>query len=382
MKKEGYTLKDWYHLIWNLSDVDSKILRRRIFFTVLLLACIGLVMVYSSSFPYAYECHGDSEYFLVRQAIFSVVGLIAMFVGYSLDPELVRKSSKYLVVVALILLSLVFVPGLGREVGGARRWLRIGPFNFQPSELAQLVLLIYSSDFFARKMYERKGLLKDLSSMVPIFVIFTLMASLILIEPDLGTSAVSAAVLFCLMWSVGFSLSYVISLLLIGVPLIAILIFSSPYRRERILAFLNPWADPRNTGFQIIQSQIALGSGGWLGRGLGQGLQKLFYLPAAHTDFIFAVIGEELGFVGTFVVLFLFFYLFVQGFGAVVRQKDPYRKLLILGIMSLLCLETIINIGVNLGLLPPKGLPLPFVSYGGTSQVVNMFAIGLVLRLV
>ncbi len=339
-------------------------------------------MVYSSSFPYAEHSIGNSEYFLVRQVIFSFLGLIALFVGYSLDPELLRRSSRWLMLFSLILLGLVLVPGIGQQVGGARRWIRLGLLNFQPSELAQLVLLIYASDFFARKILERRGILTDLASMFPVFLIFGIMAGLILLEPDLGTTTVSAAALFCLMWGAGFRLSYVISLFLISLPLVSVLVFSSPYRKRRILAFLNPWADPQNAGFQIIQSQIALGSGGWFGKGLGKSIQKLFYLPAAHTDFIFAVIGEELGFIGTFLVLSLFFYLFVQGFAAMVRQKDPYRKLLILGIMSLLCLETIINLGVNLGLLPPKGLPLPFISYGGSAQIINMFAIGLVLRLV
>ncbi len=382
MRNEENILRNWYYLFCDLSNVDSKILRRRIFVTVLLLVCIGIVMVYSSSFPYAEHTIGNSEYFLVRQVMFSFLGLIALFVGYSLDPEFLRKISRWLMLFSLILLALVLVPGIGQQVGGARRWIRLGWFNFQPSELAQLVLLIYASDFFARKIRERRRILTDLASMFPVFLVFGIMATLILLEPDLGTATVSAAALFCLMWGAGFRLSYVISLILISLPLVSMLVFSSPYRRRRILAFLNPWADPRNTGFQIIQSQIALGSGGWFGKGLGKSIQKLFYLPAAHTDFIFAVIGEELGFVGTFFVLSLFFYLFVQGFAATVRQKDPYRKLLILGITSLLCLETIINLGVNLGLLPPKGLPLPFISYGGSAQIINMFAIGLVLRLV
>ncbi len=362
--------------------MDSKILRRRIFLTVLVLVCLGVVMVYSSSFPYAQEVYGNSEYFLIRQVFFSLVGLGAMFLGYSLDPDYLRKVSKPLMFISLLLLVLVLIPGIGVQVGGARRWIKLGMFNFQPSEFAQISLLIYAADLFSRKMQEKKGLLRDISSMIPVFLVFALMAGLILLEPDLGTAVVSAGALFALMWAAGFRLSYVISLLLVLLPLGAFLIFSSPYRRRRILAFLNPWADPQNTGFQIIQSQIALGSGGWLGRGLGQGLQKLFYLPASHTDFIFAVIGEEMGFLGTGLVLVLFFYLFVQGFAGMVRQRDPFKKLLLLGIMSLLCIETIINLGVNLGLLPPKGLPLPFVSYGGTAQILNLFAIGLVLRLV
>ncbi len=370
----------WSQRLWRISGTDPSLFRKRILGTVFALLGIGIVMVYSSSFAYAEAYNGDPAFYFKRQLIFSLLGILAMVVGYKIPIEFWRRYGKWGMLLVLGLLGLVLVPGIGKQVGGARRWLSLGGINFQPSELAKLFLLIYSADLFSRKMEEKNSLLVDIREMFPVFIVFGIMAGLILLEPDLGTTVVCAGALFCLMWTAGFKLSHLISLLLISLPMVSALVLSAGYRRKRILAFLNPWADPRDAGYQIIQSQIALGSGGILGRGLGKGLQKLFYLPASHTDFIFAVIGEELGLLGTFLVLVLFFYLFVQGFGAGLQQRDPFRKLLIVGIMSLFAIETIINLGVNLGMLPPKGLPLPFVSYGGTAQVVNLFAVGILLR--
>ncbi len=364
-----------------LSGIDDALLKKRIFGAVFLLSFLGLVMVFSSSFAYADASFGSPFYFLIRQAIFLLVGYIAMFIGYKIPPDVLRRNSKLILLLSIVGLILVLIPGVGHQIGGARRWLSLGPFHFQPSELAQLAIIIYVADLFARRVEATRSMLSDITHMIPAFIVFGLIAGLVLLEPDMGTTIVTAMVLGIIMLVVGLRFSYLLSLLVISLPLAWFLIFSVSYRRARILSFLNPWADPLNRGFQIIQAQIALGSGGVFGRGLGHGLQKLFYLPAAHTDFIFAVIGEEFGILGTLFVVFVFFYLFVQGFLAAIRQKDLFRKLFITGLMGLLFLETIINLGVNVGLLPPKGLPLPFVSYGGTSCVINLFSIGILLRM-
>ncbi len=367
--------------LFALSGIDSSILKKRIFGTVLLLSFLGLVMVFSSSFAYADASFGSPFYFLIRQSLFLLVGYVAMFIGYKIPPDVLRRNSKPILLLSIVGLILVLVPGVGQQIGGARRWLALGAFHFQPSEFAQLAIIIYVSDLFARRLEATRSMLSDITHMIPAFIVFGLIAGLILLEPDMGTTIVTAMVLGIIMLVAGLRFSYLLSLFLISLPLAWFLIFSVSYRRARILSFLNPWADPLNKGFQIIQAQIALGSGGIFGRGLGHGLQKLFYLPAAHTDFIFAVIGEEFGILGTLFVVFVFFYFFVQGFLAAVRQKDLFRKLFVTGLMGLLFLETIINLGVNVGLLPPKGLPLPFVSYGGTSCVINLFSIGVLLRM-
>ncbi len=375
-------MRDWFRTIFAITDADSILLKKRLLVVTCLLLAIGLVMVYSSSFAYAQVSFNDPEYYFKRQFCYTLLGMVAMLMGYKLDLNWLRRNSKFLMILALGLLFLVLLPKVGREVGGARRWFSLGPVNFQPSEFAQLVILIYSADLLARRFEVEKKLLGDIRSMAPVFITLGIMGGLILLEPDLGTTVVSAGAVFCMMLVAGLRFSYIIGLFVISLPVAWLLIFSASYRRARILSFLNPWADPLNKGYQIIQSQIALGSGGIWGRGLGKGLQKLFYLPAAHTDFIFAVIGEELGLIGTLTVLLLFFYLFIQGFAGALKQKDVFRKLLIVGIVSLLFIETTINLGVNLGLLPPKGLPLPFISYGGTSQVVNMFTVGLLINLI
>ncbi len=376
-------LKRWYERFYfyviAISDVPARLIAMRITLITFALLAIGIVMVYSSSFVYAMEQFSDPYYFLKRELIFSVIGIIVFIFGAKVDLDFLRRIAKPMVIVSVILLILVLLPHIGRQVGGARRWLPLGPFNFQPSEFAQMALLVYASDYFARRHKIHKRYISDFRDMLPMFIVVGFVLGLIVIEPDLGTVIVTAGVFFLLIVVAGMRLLYLLSLLFVSAPIVYFLIFAVPYRRARVLSFLDPWKDPLNTGFQLIQSQIALGNGGIWGVGLGNSVQKMFYLPAAHTDFILSIIGEELGFVGVFSVVVLFLYLLLQGFAVVLRTKNIFNRFLALSMVCLIWIETVVNMGVSTGLLPTKGLPLPFVSYGGTSLVMDMFAMGVLI---
>jgi len=376
-------LKRWYERFYfyviAISDVPARLIAMRITLITFALLAIGIVMVYSSSFVYAMEQFSDPYYFLKRELIFSVIGIIVFIFGAKVDLDFLRRIAKPMVIVSVILLILVLLPHIGRQVGGARRWLPLGPFNFQPSEFAQMALLVYASDYFARRHKIHKRYISDFRDMLPMFIVVGFVLGLIVIEPDLGTVIVTAGVFFLLIVVAGMRLLYLLSLLFVSAPIVYFLIFAVPYRRARVLSFLDPWKDPLNTGFQLIQSQIALGNGGIWGVGLGNSVQKMFYLPAAHTDFILSIIGEELGFVGVFSVVLLFLYLLLQGFAVVLRTKNIFNRFLALSMVCLIWIETVVNMGVSTGLLPTKGLPLPFVSYGGTSLVMDMFAMGVLI---
>ncbi len=369
-------LKRWFLLT---NDVETIWVKKRILSSVLLLVSIGIVMVYSSSFPYAKKVYGDPMFFFWRHLFFTGIGIIFMVIGFKIRSYAWRRVVKYLVIFCIVLLGLVLIPSIGRVAGGARRWISFLGLNFQPSELMLFVLVMYTADFISRKVEENMSWLENPFSYFPVYIVFGISSLLILLEPDLGTVVLAGIVISCMLWCSGISLRYVLGVGLVAVVSFWKLVLCVPYRCRRVMAFLNPWADPKDAGFQLVQSQIALGSGGILGRGLGCGLQKLFYLPAGHTDFIFAVIGEELGLVGTLFIVGLYLYLFVNGFILVMRQKDVFVRFVLIGILVLLMSKTTINLAVNVGLLPPKGLPLPFLSYGGTAQVMNFFMIGVLL---
>ncbi|MBN1913432.1 MAG: putative lipid II flippase FtsW [Candidatus Omnitrophica bacterium] len=335
-------------------------------------------MIYSSSSIYAMEKYRDSLFFLKRHVSFLLIGIILTFFMMSFDYRKLRKYSKPLFIFSLLLLVLVLVPGVGREVSGARRWFRFKFLSFQPSEFANLALIIYTSDFIARK----SGVVRDfLKGFIPPMVSLGAVLLLVLIQPDLGTAVSLAAVILLMLFIAGVRATYLVSLALAGLPVLYALIFSVPYRRARILAFLNPWLDPRGSGFQIIQSQVALGSGGIFGVGLGQSKQKLFYLPAAHTDFIFSIIGEELGIIGTLAVVVLFLVFLRQALKIIKNTADKFGHFLSIGLVLMIMFKAVINIGVSCGLLPTKGLPLPFISYGGSSFIFDMISVGLLLNI-
>ncbi|MFH1888600.1 MAG: putative lipid II flippase FtsW [Candidatus Omnitrophota bacterium] len=343
-----------------------------------ILICIGTVMIYSASSIYALEVYKDSFFFLKRHASFLVIGLIFTLLVMGIDYKKFKRWARPLLISSIFLLVLVLIPHVGREVGGARRWFRIKFISFQPSELANIALIIYMADFISRKgeyiRTFRRGFL-------PPILTLGIMVLLILAQPDLGTVMAMGIVVFIMLYVAGVRPGYLLSLLLASIPALYILIFSVPYRRARIMSFLNPWVDPKGSGFQIIQSQVALGSGGIFGSGLGHSRQKLFYLPAAHTDFIFSIIGEELGLLGTVGVVILLIIFIQQGLKIIQNTTDKFGYFLGLGLVLMITLKAAINIGVSCGILPTKGLPLPFISYGGSSFIFDMVSIGLLMNI-
>ena len=352
--------------------------RINLFILTLVLVSIGMVMIYSASSIYAWDNYQDSFYFLKRHVSFLLIGAVIMFLVMSYDYRRLEKYAKPLLVVSLILLALVLIPGIGREVSGARRWFRYKFISFQPSELASLAVIVYVAGFIKR----RGNLIKDFwRGFMPPMAVLGITVLLILAQPDLGTSLSIAAVVFMMLFVSGVRIRYLGSLLLASVPALYLLIFSVPYRRMRIMAFLNPWLDPKGSGFQIIQSQIAIGSGGIFGVGLGHSRQKLFYLPAAHTDFIFSIIGEELGLIGTIGVIILFIIFIQQALKIMKNAPDRFGYFLSMGLILMIVLKVAVNVGVSCGLLPTKGLPLPFISYGGSSFLFDMASVGILLNI-
>lgn len=351
--------------------------RIAIFVTMLILISIGVVMIYSASSIPMWQRTGESEGLLKKQILYILFGFMAMFAAMTIDYHRLRRWAKPLLVVSVIPLVLLLLPGISHQAGGAKRWLRIFAFNFQPSEFVKIALIIYLADFIQRK----NQYLKDFGrGFVPPVMMLGAVTLLVLLQPDLGTAISFVVVVFTMLYVAGVRPRHILASGLAALPLLYILVFSVPYRRARILAFLNPWLDPKGSGFQIIQSQIALGTGGLWGMGLGQGKQKLFYLPAAHTDFIFSIIGEELGLIGASLVILLFIFLIASMARIIYRVGDPFGKLICVGVFTLVAFSAMVNIGVSIGALPTKGLPLPFVSYGGSSLIFNMIAMGLFLN--
>mgnify|MGYP001567973586 CR=1 FL=1 len=353
-------------------------IRINLFIVTVILICIGIVMIYSSSSIYACERYGDGFFFLKRHFSFLAIGALLTFIAMSIDYRMLVRFARPLLWISIALLVLVLIPGIGREVSGARRWFRFKFISFQPSELVNLALIVYVADFISRKNNEIKTFMKGF---LPPVCVLGLCSLLFLLQPDLGTTVAIGSVVFIMLFVAGIRSQYLLSVILAGLPVLSILILSAPYRRARILAFLNPWADPQRCGFQIIQSQIALGSGGMFGVGLGKSMQKLFYLPAAHTDFIFSIIGEELGLLGTLCVVVLFIIFILQGLKIIKNASTKFGYFLALGLVLMISSKAVINMGVSCGLLPTKGLPLPFISYGGSSFIFDMVSVGLLMNI-
>ncbi len=351
--------------------------RVSIFVITLMLIGIGVVMIYSASSISMWQKTGESAGLLKKQVLYLLIGFAAMLLVMSLDYHKLSKIAKLMLLVSVIPLIMVITPGISREVGGAKRWLHVLGFNYQPSEFVKIALIIYMADFISRKKHNLKDFWRGY---VPPMLILGFVTLLVLLQPDLGTAISLVVLVFTMLFVSGARPLYLFSSILASVPFLYLLVFSVPYRRARILAFLNPWLDPKGGGFQIIQSQIALGSGGFFGTGLGQGRQKLFYLPAAHTDFIFSIIGEELGLIGASAVIVLFILLIWKMARVVYSINEPFGKLICIGVVTLIAFSTVVNIGVSIGSLPTKGLPLPFISYGGSSLIFHMIAVGLLLN--
>jgi len=345
------------------------------------LLLVGIVMVTSASMSIAAKDFADPFYFLERQFIFAMAGLVLAWVMTRFPTELWHRYSLVLLVAALLLLVLVLIPGLGARVNGARRWLRIGVFNFQVSELAKVLVLTWVCSYCVRKRTELEttlpGLLKP-------FGLLVLSGLLLLIEPDFGAAAVLFATGFAVLFIAGARLRYVLLLVSTAVVGFALLALTTPYRLKRLMIFLHPFDDPFNGGFQLTQSLIAIGRGSWFGVGLGSSVQKLFYLPEAHTDFVFAVLAEELGLVGVLGVIALFLGLVWRAFRIsrlAARAGLRFQAYLAMAFGVWLGLQAIVNIGVNMGVLPTKGLTLPLLSYGRSSLLVSLAWLGVVLRI-
>ncbi len=335
-------------------------------------------MIFSSSGIYALEGLGSSSYFLQRHLMYLAVGFVAMFFVMMIDYRVLARYSKPILLFAIGLLTLVLIPRIGKEVYGARRWLNVFGIGFQPSEFAKLAILIYVSDFLARKGKDVKNFFVGF---IPMICVLGVICFLILKQPDLGTTVLISFIVFVLLFVAGTRLSYLVLIGTLSLPIVYFLIILVPYRLRRIQAFLDPWSDRYGSGFQLVQSQIALGSGGLFGVGLGKSIQKLFYLPAAHTDFIFSIIGEELGLVGTIAVVVLFVLFIWQGARIAKRTEDPFGYFLAIGIVAMIGFQAIVNIGVSIGAFPTKGLPLPFISYGGSALIVQLICVGILLNI-
>ena len=341
------------------------------------LISLGVTMIYSSSGIYAMQVLGDRLYFLKRHIFFVGAGLIASLGCMAMDYRDLRKVAKPLLLISVGMLVLVLIPGVGKASYGAQRWFKLGPIYFQPSEMTKLCVLIYVADFLARKQQQIRSFRKGF---LPVLLVLGVIALLILKQPDLGSTLLIFSVAMIMLFVAGTKLKYIGALVLASLPGFYFLVVRVPYRWRRIVAFLDPWQDVHGAGFQLIQSQVAFGNGGFWGVGLGKSVQKLFYLPAAHTDFILSIIGEELGFLGAFLVIALFICFIWQGTRIAKRTQDPFGYYLSIGIVGLIGLQAVINVGVSIGALPTKGLPLPFISYGGSSLVFNMICVALLLN--
>ena len=345
------------------------------------LASLGLVMVASASITLADRDLGQPFYYAMRQAIYIGIGVLLAFPVYRMRLALLEQGGPVLLVAALALLLAVLIPGVGREVNGSMRWINAGLFNLQVSEPAKLMILIYLAGYLARHGEELR---QQLSGFLKPMVLLGLAALLLLLEPDFGATVVLMATAMGMIFLAGVRLWHFSGMLGLAGLSLAGLAVSSPYRMERLTTFLNPWADPFDSGFQLTQSLIAIGRGELSGVGLGASIQKLFYLPEAHTDFVFAVLAEELGLLGVFVVIALYAVVVWRAFAIALQAEksgNVFAACLAYGIGIWISLQSFINMGVNMGLLPTKGLTLPLMSYGGSSMVVMCVAIALLLRI-
>ena len=357
---------------------------RSLVWGALLLAALGLVMVYSASIATAEASRytgQNAAYYLTRHGVFLAASLLGGALVFLVPARGWQKAAPWLFLCGLVLLALVLVPGLGREVNGARRWLDLRVATLQPSELMKLAVVLYAADYTVRKHAVLKNFKKGL---LPMLAVMLLVSWLLLREPDFGAFVVIAVTTFGMLFLGGMNgLHFVALLAMLGVGF-AGLVLSSPYRMQRIFGFMDPWADPYGGGYQLSHALIAFGRGEWFGVGLGASVEKLFYLPEAHTDFLLAVIAEELGLVGVAVVIGLFLWLVLRAFAigrqAALRERH-FSALAAQGIGVWLGLQALINMGVNMGLLPTKGLTLPLMSFGGTGLVVNFAALAILLRI-
>ena len=346
----------------------------------LILVSLGIVMIYSSSAITAANKFGDPYHFLKRQLVYAGIGTILMVAATRLDYRKLFPYGNAAYIVSVVLLLAVMVPAIGKEVSGARRWLALGPVSFQPSEMVKLGMILFFATYLYKK--EKEGKLKDFTfGYLPNLLALGLVLVLILMQPDLGNALVILSVALLLFFVSGVRIAFLAGTILAALPCVYVAVCNVGYRKRRILSFLDPWSDPTDSGFQIIQSFLALGNGGIVGQGLGNGKQKLFYLPEAHTDFIFSVIGEELGLIGCVAVILFLTILISRGVRIALKAPDSFGMYLAFGISIAIAIQAVINIGVTIGLLPTKGLPLPFISSGGTALCTWLICMGILMNI-
>jgi cell division protein FtsW len=344
---------------------------------VLFLVSMGLVLIYSSSAILAMGKMDDAYFFIKRQVVAMVLGCCAMWVAYKSDSARVRSWALPLTGLSLLLLALVLVPGLGRKVGGARRWLDLGFMSFQPSELFKVALVLFAADRLAvngdAEQFMKRGVF-------PVAAVTGLACALLMLEPDFGATVIAASICAAMLFYAGLPLWHFVLPAAAGAAAAFYMVTSSAYRMRRVAVFLDPWKDPQGAGFQMVHSMMAFGAGGLLGAGLGEGRQKLFYLPEPHTDFIFSTAGEELGFLGCLLIVAAYGIVLWRGFVIALKTRDDFVRLASAGLTALLGIQVVINLFVVLGLAPTKGTTLPFLSYGGTAMMVNLAVVGLLLN--
>ena len=343
---------------------------------VIIISLFGLLMIYSSSYVWAEYKFNDPYKFVKTQGLFLIVGYILMFIILKIPYTKYLKKSNIIFIGCLILLILVLIPGIGTVRNGSRSWFGIGSFGIQPSEFAKIGIIIFTSKYLTNNK------IKDIkTSVLPILSIVLFIFGLIMLQPDFGTGIIIVITIIVLLYISGVNLNFFIKLGILGLLGIIGLIIIAPYRLKRIISFINPWEDPLGSGFQIIQSLYAIGPSGLLGTGLGNSIQKHFYLPEPQTDFIFSIISEELGFMGVLIIATLFITIIYRGFKISMKQTDNFAKYLSFGLTFSLAFQTILNLMVVVGLIPVTGVTLPFLSYGGSSLLVSLTNIGIILNI-
>ncbi len=372
------------YILSSRDKISAPLYDQGLVWVTLILLGLGLVMVYSASIALAEADKAtghQTTYFLIRQSIFLMIGLSAAFVTFQIPTHVWQKMAPYLFVLGLFLLLLVLIPGIGRNVNGSRRWLSLFVINLQPSEFMKLFAAIYVADYTVRKSSHMDSITRGFLPMVAVMLV---VGFLLLREPDFGAFSVIVAISISILWLGGINGKIFAALLAVLPVAIVGLIMSSPYRMQRVIGFMDPWKDPYGKGYQLSHALIAFGRGEWFGVGLGASVEKLLYLPEAHTDFLLAVIAEELGFVGVIVVVGLFAWIVFRSFGIAkeaINNERYFSALLAQGIGVWVGAQGIINMGVNMGLLPTKGLTLPLLSFGGSGILANCIAIAVVLRI-
>lgn len=357
---------------------DDKLPDITLLLVTLLLVVVGTAMIYSSSSIIALEKFKDGQYFLKKQLAFVFLGIISMIVMTKIPYNDLKKLAYPGILLSVVLLAMLFIPSVGMKRGGATRWLNLGGFSFQVTEMVKITMVIFLAHLLTRKAYQITNFTRGI--LIPLGVTAVVIL-LIILEPDFGTSAIIATILLMMLCIAGAQMKHLLCLVGAFIPIGVALILYKGYRLNRLTAFLDPWKDADNTGFQIIQSLISFGSGGAFGVGIGDGMQKLFYLPEPHTDFILSIIAEESGFIGVAIVIAMFALFALRGFMIALKAPDLFGTLLAAGLTMVIALEAFINIAGVMGLIPLKGLVLPFLSYGGTAFIMSMTAVGILLNI-